>query len=410
MKDTNNLLAHILTEKKELVRLFVIAAILSFSVGALASLFAAQTAVPKWSVITIAVLLILISFALLARDLTSSLSFEDEFDGVIFIDPKRNEILPVKDYEFSEKLHKTLRAVKAENKSIFSEWEKHPLVPLPNAEEPNEEKDSTSNKRPSYISIHRITIDENAKPIPMAALLLEEAASFVLLEELSLHLSTYFNDSEDDSYIKEYKREDIPSFLLKNRVLNLLSTPIEQRDIFLDGYSNVTTSTDGELFALWGSDGSMYSRFDLVLPQGTSIKHSDVGSIKIETKRLSIELTAKYSGSTAAVSNAFLKDYIGVEPFSIECRYLSLKFKCQIKPTSLFSSSGWQYYQWLDSFRSRLRKSFDFPTFQDEIHWQLIEPLLFSMRNQQKPPKTNNAVIGKTGSDSINEAGENPSV
>lgn len=57
-------------------------------------------------------------FGLFARDLKSHLSFEDEIDGVIFIDRKRNEIIPVRDYDFSEKLHETLSAVNAESRSI----------------------------------------------------------------------------------------------------------------------------------------------------------------------------------------------------------------------------------------------------------------------------------------------------
>lgn len=390
----NNLLAEILNGKKELVRLFVIATVLAFSVGALASLFAAQTILPEWSVITIAALLILISFGLLARDLASSLSFEEEFEGVIFLDPDRNEILSVRDYVFSEKLQKTLLAVKAENKSIYSEWEKSPLVQRPKSKEPmaKSTNDDVSD-RPTYISIFKVTVDEKSETPPLAARLLEEAASFVLIEELSLHLSTYFNDSKNDSYIKEYKREDIPSFLLKNRVLNLLSTPIEHRDIFLNAFPDSAKRPQGELCSIWGSDGSMYSRFDLVLPHGTIIQHSDVGSVKIETKRLSIELTAKHSRSGAVVGNAFLANYVGVAPRSIECRKLPISLKCRIKPASLFSSNGWQYYQWLDSFRDRLRKSMDFPTFQNDIHWQIIEPLLYSMRNRQKPPKTSSSAI-----------------
>lgn len=390
MKSDTTLLANILTEKKELVRLFVIAAILAFSVGALASQFAAQTMIPAWATTVIAFLLICVSFGLLAKDLKSSLSFEDEIDAVIFIDPKLNKIIPVKDYKFSVNLHKTLSAVKAESRSIYYEWEREPIISAPDNEpsEPKSTESSATNTdgQPKYISIYKITTKKEPK-VPQAARLLQEAASFVLLEELSLHLSTYFNDSDDDVYIKEYQREDIPSFLLQNRVLNLLSTPIEQRDIFLNAFPDRRKRPEGELYALYGSDGSMYSRFDLVLPKGTTIQHSEINSIKIETKRLSIELIAKYSKSTAVVGNAFLANYVGREPRSVVCRKLPIILRCKIKPLSLITSSGWQYYRWLDSFRERLKSAFDFPTFQKDIHWQVIEPLLFSMRDRKKREK-----------------------
>lgn len=179
MKSDTTLLANILTEKKELVRLFVIAAILAFSVGSLASQFAAQTMIPVWATMAIAFLLICVSFGLLAKDLKSSLSFEDEIDAIILIDPKLNQIIPVRDYDFSEKLHKTLCAVKAESRSIFNEWEKEPIIPAPTDE--SLEKRSTepivagNSEHPTYISIFRVTVDEKSVKIPQAARLLQES-------------------------------------------------------------------------------------------------------------------------------------------------------------------------------------------------------------------------------------------
>jgi len=296
----------------------------------------------------------------------------------------------VMNYKFAESLYETLSAVKAESRSIFSEWEDEPLVPASANQGSSESTGATVHQKPTYSAIFRVVCDRETSKPPKAARLLEEAVFFVLLKSLSTHLSTYFNDHDGDRYLREYRREDMPFFLLKNRVINLLSTPIEHRDIFLDTFPQGAKRPEGELHALYGSDGSMYSRFDLILPKGTVIRYSEVDGIRIETKRLSIDLTVKYSGFGAVVDNSFLSHYVGRKPKTLECRMIAIGLKYRIKPLSLITSSGWDYYRWLDSFRKKLRSSFDFHAFQSDIQWQVIKPLLFSMRSPRKlttPPK-----------------------
>lgn len=384
MKDEKNVVERMLSEKKELLRLFVIAAILAFSVGTLGSLFADQAAMPQISVIAISLLLLVISFCLLAKDINSQLSFTEEVDALVFLNSRTNAIIPVKDYRFAEHLHRVMRAINAESKAMQSEWDKEPLATPRKIKNPTQSPQTQSKTKTSYMSIVKVTADSETRPQPKSVRLLEEAASFVLLEELSLHLSTYFNNADEDSFVKEYSREDIPDFLLKNRVLNLLSTPIEQRDIFLDAYPDDKGEPEGEICSLWGSDGSVYSRFDLVLPTGSTIKHADHGVIRIETKRLSLELSAKFTGSSGVVSPSFCANYLLQDFNDVSPRKVAIRLTGRIKAMSLFRSSGWQYYRWLDSFRERLKVSFDFPTFQSEIHWAVIEPLLFSMRRLTK--------------------------
>ena len=311
-----------------------------------------------------------------------------------FLDTETNSVFPVKDYKFSEKIFQTFNAIKAESKAIYGEWEKHPLAKQRKKPDVTTPSDKDSEKNESWISIVKVTVDREKGPLPQSVRFLKEAAQFVLLEELSLHLSTYFNHYEEDKYIKEYCRNDIPAFLLNNRILNLLSTPIEDRDIFIKAYPSDKNRPEGEIVSLWGSSGAVYSRFDLVLPKDTIIQQSDSGSIKIETKRLLIELEVVYNGSSAVVSNAFINNYIRKSSSNIQTLKLDFSLKAKIKPIALLTSSGWQYYKWLDSFRERLFTSFDFKTFQN-INWPAIEPLLFSMRTS-KQRKHKGAILPST--------------
>jgi len=185
-----------------------------------------------------------------------------------------------------------MAAVKAESRAIYSEWENDPLVQKKERGEPSPAPadrghNPEAREKTSYISIVRVEVDDDHLTKQKASRLLDEALQFVLLEELSTHLSTYFTNSNSDQ-ISELSREDIPAFLLQNRVLNLLTTPIEQRDVFLKAFPSQENRPDGVLYSLWGSDGSMYSRFDLNLPKDSKVSFLSRGALRIETKRLDL--------------------------------------------------------------------------------------------------------------------------
>lgn len=376
MHEHKNTLAEMLAGKREFLRLVTLATVLSFSVGVLASLVAASTIVPITAIYAAAAVLTAIALALLAVDIRQKLSFEDKLEGVLFIDGAKNELLDVRGYELAHDLCKVMAAVKAENRAIYSEWENDPLVEKkeraePKPQSPNGKDDENPKKETSYVSIVRVEVAENHLTRQKASHLLDEALQFVVLEELSTHLSTYFNNSKSDQ-IAELSREDIPAFLLQNRVLNLLSTPIEQRDVFLKAFPTQEKRPKGTIYSLWGSDGSMYSRFDLNLPKNSKISFLSRGALRIETKRLYLEISGRYTGSSAAISRAFVDHYMGNSWDEVDCRMVEVTLRGRVRPLALLSDKGWEHYHWLDSFRTRLRKSIDFKSFQEEIHWVCV--------------------------------------
>jgi hypothetical protein len=370
----------LLEQKKELIRLFLIAAVLAFGVGTLASLFVSEAFVPPWSTVLLCGTLIVLALLFLLKDLFSALVFEDEFDAIVFLDRARNRSIPIEDYRFSESLYATLRAVAAENRALHADWDNAPLVPARDA------KPRTQSEKPSYFSIVKVTVDPATNVPPKSVRLLEEAAHFVLLEELSLHLSSYFNDRGDDDYVREMGRDDIPEFLLRNRVLNLLSTPIEQREIFLKAFPDSAKRPDGEIYSVYGSDGSVFSRFDLVLPRGSSVRASADGGITVETRRLSFSMKATYTGSAAVVGRPFIEEYAKLSYDDVATQEMSICLKGKIKTFSLLTNAGWRYYRWLDSFRQRLKTTCDFDTFQTAIGWRLVETVLYTFRHLQLRP------------------------
>jgi len=386
MSEYKNTLAAMLAGKRDFLRLVTLAIVLSFSVGVLASLVAASKVVPTIAIYVTAALLAAIALLLLAADIRQKLAFEDKLEGVLFIDGEKNELIDVRGYELANDLSRVMAAVKAESRAIYSEWENDPLVQKKEKVEPNSEPaDSGHNHKAreetSYISIVRVEVDDDHLTKQKASRLLDEALQFVLLEELSTHLSTYFTNSNSDQ-IAELSREDIPAFLLQNRVLNLLTTPIEQRDVFLKAFPSQEKRPEGVLCSLWGSDGSMYSRFDLNLPKDSKVSFLSRGALRIETKRLDLEISSRYTGSSAAVSRAFVDHYIGRSWDEVDVRNVEVTLKGRVRPSALLSDKGWEHYHWLDSFRTRLRESVDFEAFLNEIHWNAVEPMLYTLRGQ----------------------------
>lgn len=386
MSEHKNTLAAMLAGKREFLRLVTLAIVLSFSVGVIASLVASSTVVPKIAIYLTAVLLTVTALLLLAADIRQKLTFEDKLEGVLFIDSAKNELIDVRGYELAKDLSRAMAAVKAESRAIYSEWENDPLVQKkekvkPKSPPADSGHDHQSREETSYISVVRVELDENHLTNQRASCLLDEALQFVLLEELSTHLSTYFTSSNSDQ-IAELSREDIPAFLLQNRVLNLLTTPIEQRDVFLKAFPSQEKRPDGVLCSLWGSDGSMYSRFDLNLPKESKVSFLGRGALRIETKRLDLEISGRYKGSSIPVSRTFIEHYMGRAWNEVDCRKIEVILKGRVKPLALFSNKGWEHYHWLDSFRTRLRKSVDLDAFQNEIHWSAVEPMLYTLRGQ----------------------------
>jgi len=384
MPEHNNTLAEMLETKRDFLRLVTLAIVLSFSVGVLASLVAASNIVPTWAIYAGAALLIIASLIMLTADIRQKLTFEDHCNGLLFIDAARNELVEVRGYELSKDLSRALAAVKAENRAIYSEWENDPLVVRKGESKAQPISQDVVNKPKddiTYISIVRVEVEDNHHTKQKASQLLDEALQFVLLEELSTHLSTYFTNSKSDQ-VSELNREDIPAFLLQNRVLNLLTTPIEQRDVFLKAFPNKSERPEGVICSLWGSDGSMYSRFDLNLPKGSKVSHTGRGSLRIETKRLDLEISGRYTGSSGVVSPPFVEHYVGKPWDDVDCRKIKVVLRGRIKPLALISDGGWEHYRWLDSFRSRLKQSADFDAFLHHIHWDSIEPTVYALRGR----------------------------
>lgn len=314
-------------------------------------------------------------------DLSRRLRFSDEIETAIAFFGPDGTMIKLPGYKFSEDFDQTLKAVEAENKAIHSDWIKHPILHSSNEQEAQSDmqksdeggNDKAESDDTKWAAITRVDVSETELgERPKSVDLLEEISEFLVLEQLSLHLSSYFQDHEEDQYIFELKRNDIPDFLLSNRVLNLLSTPIEQRDIFINAFPNPKNRPAGEIHSLFGSNGAMYSRFDLNLPSGTKLIKSGNSGFKISTSRFVLDIEVAYTGYHKNIPSGYAELYLGKSYPDISTRSIIIKISGRVKPLSLFRNRGWEYHYWLDSFRERISKDYEFETYFDKINWPIV--------------------------------------
>lgn len=372
----NNILAYLLSRKADLIKLILGAFILALGTSLLANyltdwLSDKMNVVLIISISLISLVVLYFVYSLL-KDTKKSISIE----SVIVIDPKNKEIFPIPRFEFSERLNRTMKAVFLENEALKKYWEddfkskkanekKEPIDKKANGEEQN------SDKKVEYFSIVRIDRKEDEqKKEKKSDVVLEEAIEHVIIDQLSIHLSTFFNDySNEDQLITELTRKDIPDILLKNRVVNLLSTPFEDRAIFVKAGIADKPREEGEVVSIFGSDGSKYERFDLVLPKGSKVSRPKRCSLEIDNKRINFKIEMKNEGFGSTLPHGFEYNYLGVIDRDLVVKKLDIALTYTIKPLSLLYSSKWNYHDWIDSFAERLEEFASVDKFVERINW-----------------------------------------
>lgn len=389
---------HLLARRSDLIQLIVVAAILALGVSLLSSIIQASFRLPVWSLLIISGSLIIVAVLWVIRISFSNLASSRTFRAFFIINKEKNRLVPVPGYSFSGDLFRALEGVFVENKALASTWDKDPIARFdppkkpsaPTGKEVNgdtsgQEKDAGKPKV-DYVAIYRVYLPEDS-PQPKAIRLLREAIEFVVIEYLSTNLSGYFQEyADEDAYIKEFQRKDIPSILLENRVLSLLSTPLEDREAFIDAFSGKHGKPEGEIHLVYGSDGSMYSRFDLVLPKGTTVSRPKPGVIQLENNRIKMCLKVDCGRFTANVPPDFLALYVGEKPDreKIESKLVQICLEYEVKPLALLHPSGWEYYRWVDSFAETLQERVDSDSFFRRINWDTLSAHFLAMRNQQR--------------------------
>lgn len=115
------------------------------------------------------------------------------FHGFIICDPKNHEIIDIPRYDYGQNLREYMQAAFAENSDIKMMWDKEPL-----------DKQLRYDKQTG----------RRSRTIGKGHQLVTEATEYYVLDNLSVHLTDYFNyPGFKETNLHTFARNDIPDVL-----------------------------------------------------------------------------------------------------------------------------------------------------------------------------------------------------
>jgi len=385
------MITRLLGNRKALLELVIAALLLALSVNLISSaLLELKWISPLWAFGLGSVLVVACIFYFVATLLWSR-THRHEFQGFIVCHTKKNAVVDVPRYDYGSRLHGYLTAAFAENPAIENIWSKEPI-----------DKGFRYDKETGKASLK----------LGKGHQLIAEATEYYVLENLSTHLTDYFNRPDFDQHeLHTFARKDIPDVLLSNRFLELFSKPMEDRPLFsakndsLSNEDDIVRITDTEECPLvstdsaprvhenqvvWatGGGGAFYSRFDLTLPKGARVKRTHGNGILIETNRFAVTILVDFRGFGTVIPSDYQRYILGLKPS--ECREYEVRvtFNVSFRFASLFLRGGWDYYRWIESFMKSFEARFSEDSHFSRIGWESVLTLIkYHERQTQSSPE-----------------------
>lgn len=320
-------------------------------------------------------LFVLIGFLYFIQQLLTERHQSLTIDGVILLNGKIKAVVGADDYGFSERLAKTLNAVFIENEALKLAWEREMFPDSSTQKKPKDAKgDKTVNDKEEIQYYSIVKMDEpNESDVTSKPKILLEAIEFCFLDYLSMHLSEYFDQREHDAQeIAVLERENIPHMVLANRILSLLTTPIEDRQIFTKSGMNKHPPKNGEIHAIYASNGAVYEKFHLALPVNTTISRPAPGELTLNHPRFQLKLHVSYQNFTKNLPTYFSDLYVSDSIENLDARHVHISLSATLHPLAFIHINGWEYYQWIDSFFEYLNERTSFDVFLQRIDWNSV--------------------------------------
>ena len=281
------------------------------------------------------VILVTIAILYLTYKLLLKTKIHKSYEGFILVDKKTKMPVDCDGYEYLEELHRNFNAAFSENKALKHIWKKKTV------------KEEDKNQ------------------------LIIEATEYYLIDELSTHLTDYFNTKElDKKQLIELSRNHIPDILLSNRFLELFSKPMEQRPSFIKDLEN--DKTPGRIVMSMGEDGTLFKEFDLVLPKDSKVSRKN-DSIIINTKRFILSIKTIYGDFGNVLPRGFEEYYCGYKSFEDTwTTKINVEISVEFKFNTIWSNGGWNYYEWIEQFLQNVDENFSEEYFFRKINWSQV--------------------------------------
>jgi hypothetical protein len=306
------------------------------------------------------------------RVMTAKRTQVRNYSGFFIVDHTEKKVIPVNRYPYSENLSRYLESACAESQDIKMVLERSIFVPDTTIKVPRENIDEVRIEREERAAVKKNMATPDRR-------LILEATEYFVLRMLSTHLTNYFNDEKfKEENLTKLERKDIPQVLLENRFLNLFSKPMEERvAAFEDRY--VSKSTKGGS----GESSVDFSHFHLILPTKAKVSRTDEKTCEITTQKFTLRVAILYSGADELLPADFEKYYLRLQeyyqrsnPSMVKEKAIEIEVKVFFKNSIFFSTTGLQYYEWLDSYLDKLEEEFSSSYFFKKIGWDSVSTLI----------------------------------
>ena len=135
------------------------------------------------------------------------------------------------------------------------------------------------------------------------------------------------------------------------------------------------------------NDGAIYDHFELILPRHSVVRRVTYCSLEIATPRFSLTVTPLMTGANKLLPDEFEELYLGRPRREIVAFGIDLELKIEFEWWSFLVLTGWEHYDWLDSFVDKLVNDFSFDAFVAAIGWRQAVAAATASHNLTRRPR-----------------------
>lgn len=318
-------------QKQTIVKIFLLVAILSAGISIVANVITKDA--QSWVIIVPGIVCILLVAYFYVKDYFGRSSYRISIDTALCVDKEKMPI-PIDRFRYSEDLCRVVKSVLSENKAYCPLW-----------------KDSL-----------KWNTGAGGKVI-----FIDEFYEYLFVHWISLRLNSYFC-SFDESAIDHVRREQMPEVLIKNRVIELISKPFNEREKF-QKFIEEDNQEAGEVCMIQGEDNVLFNKLEIELPRKSSVVR-DGKALVIKNRDFEIRFESRFDGFGYVLPSHFERFYMNRRFDEVDCFKVDLDLSVKLKPFFFLSVKDWRYLGWLDQLEDEFLEYFCFKTFVKRIGFE----------------------------------------
>jgi hypothetical protein len=118
---------------------------------------------------------------------------------------------------------------------------------------------------------------------------------------------------------------------------------MDEREAFTPAYNREEPA--GRIVYATGKDGVIFHHFELILPASAAVSRVSPVSMRVHTRRLSLQISVRFEGWSAVLPLWFEELYLRHNPDNVDAYIVGLDIEVKFAWWALFTATGWEYYR-----------------------------------------------------------------